>query len=181
MSDLNHTTPVEYLDIPNQPGYRIGTDQSVWSRWLGCPSPRLKDEWHKLKSQRLRDGHIKVTLKGKAALVHRLMLEAFVGPCPPGMQCRHIDGNPANNRIENLAWGTRSENVMDAVRHGTHGALKCKGELNTSAKLATNDVRQIRALLASKTLFQREIGKRFGVCANTIGAIHRGIIWKHVT
>lgn len=48
------------------------------------------------------------------------MLTAFVGPCPPGMMARHRNGNPADNRVENLRWGTQSENMLDAVEHGTH-------------------------------------------------------------
>lgn len=34
--------------------------------------------------------------------------------------CRHLNGNPYDNRLENLAWGTPSENMLDKVRHGTH-------------------------------------------------------------
>jgi len=49
-----------------------------------------------------------------------MVLEAFVGPCPEGMECCHRDGNPANNHVGNLYWGTRSENLYDAVRHGAH-------------------------------------------------------------
>ena len=51
--------------------------------------------------------------------VHRLVLEAFVGPRPAGMECRHLDGDPANNHLENLAWGTSKENGEDMTRHGT--------------------------------------------------------------
>lgn len=50
--------------------------------------------------------------------VHRLVLEAFVGPCPAGMECRHLNGNPSDNRLENLAWGTKRENGYDRVLHG---------------------------------------------------------------
>lgn len=51
---------------------------------------------------------------------HRLVLAAFVGPCPEGQEVRHLDGNPQNNVLNNLAYGTPSENHMDMVRHGTH-------------------------------------------------------------
>lgn len=50
--------------------------------------------------------------------VHVLVLEAFVGPCPPRMECRHLNGNPADNRLENLRWGTRKENSADRKAHG---------------------------------------------------------------
>lgn len=52
--------------------------------------------------------------------VHRLVLEAFVRPRRPGEIARHLDGNARNNSVENLAWGTFSENTADSVEHGTH-------------------------------------------------------------
>jgi len=56
----------------------------------------------------------------KALQVHRLVLEAFVGPCPPGMECCHNDGDPTNNVVTNLRWDTPSANARDRVRHGRH-------------------------------------------------------------
>lgn len=52
--------------------------------------------------------------------VHRLMCEAFYGPCPPGHEVRHLNGVRTDNRIENLRWGTGSENIRDTIEHGTH-------------------------------------------------------------
>lgn len=49
--------------------------------------------------------------------VHTAVLHAFVGPRPTGMVTRHLDGNPANNHLSNLAWGTRAENEADKRRH----------------------------------------------------------------
>jgi hypothetical protein len=68
-------------------------------------------------------GHLQVNLcrDGKPfhVFVHTLVAEAFHGPRPAAMECRHLDGNPANNAVGNLAWGTSSENNLDRVRHGT--------------------------------------------------------------
>ncbi|MET0992976.1 MAG: NUMOD4 motif-containing HNH endonuclease [Mycobacterium sp.] len=58
--------------------------------------------------------------KQTTALVHRLVLFAFVGPCPEGMEALHKCGVPSDNRLVNLAWGTHSENQHDQVSHGTH-------------------------------------------------------------
>lgn len=78
-----------------------------------------------LKRQRAsKQGHLQVHLfksgSVKVKYVHRLVLEAFVGPCPTGMQCRHLNGIADDNRLENLCWGTASEDNYDRVRHGTH-------------------------------------------------------------
>src|SRR5690348_3410561 len=67
------------------------------------------------RSVGLCDGSGKVLQR----LVHHLVLEAFTGYAPQGMETRHLDGNPQNNRLENLKWGTPSENGADRVRHGT--------------------------------------------------------------
>jgi len=69
----------------------------------GYPNARLR-----------RDG------KCRTFYVHRLAGEAFIGPLPKGMVTRHLDGDPMNNRLENLRYGTYSENSRDQVRHGTH-------------------------------------------------------------
>lgn len=57
---------------------------------------------------------------GESRRVHQLVLEAFVGPCPEGMESLHRDDNPANNRLENLRWGSRSENTFDKIENGNH-------------------------------------------------------------
>lgn len=53
--------------------------------------------------------------------VHRLVLESFVGPRPEGMQCLHANGDPGDNRLVNLRWGTKAENWEDAKRHRAAG------------------------------------------------------------
>ena len=68
----------------------------------------------------MTQGHLSVALgRGNSRCVHELVLLAFVGAKPPKHECRHLNGDPADNRLENLAWGTRSENIKDAVAHGT--------------------------------------------------------------
>lgn len=68
-------------------------------------------------------GYLTVALyiDGKRTMrpIHRLVLDAFVGP-EPDLQACHINGSRADNRLENLRWGTNSENQRDSVRHGTH-------------------------------------------------------------
>lgn len=70
------------------------------------------------------NGRRMITLQGKGRLEKRtvssVVLEAFQGPRPAGMQCCHSDGNALNDRIENLRWDSHAENERDKVRHGTH-------------------------------------------------------------
>lgn len=70
-----------------------------------------------------KDGYKTIGLKRngteKRTGVHRLVLRAFVGPCPQGMEARHLDGDPANNALGNLCWSTHVVNESDKVRHGT--------------------------------------------------------------
>jgi hypothetical protein len=58
--------------------------------------------------------------RGKATLsVHSLVAEAFYGPRPEGLECRHLNGNGTDNRADNLEYATHSENLRDKARHGT--------------------------------------------------------------
>lgn len=71
-----------------------------------------------------KTGHLHVSIcaggQRSTMWVHRLVLDAFEGPCPPGLEARHLDGVPSHNQRTNLQWGTRRENHLDRVRHGTH-------------------------------------------------------------
>lgn len=85
-----------------------------------------------LKQSTDRDGYRKVSLyrggKPRQWLVHRLVLITFTGNPPVGHEVLHRDGNPENNRLSNLRWGTRAENIRDQVGHGTHingGKSRC--------------------------------------------------------
>lgn len=61
-----------------------------------------------------------VVLPGRRARVHVLVCEAFLGPRPDGLVTRHLNGNPYDNRVDNLTYGTVSENARDCVEHGGH-------------------------------------------------------------
>lgn len=54
----------------------------------------------------------------KHLTVHALVAAAFLGPRPTDMECRHLNGDPTDNRVANLAWGTSSENGHDVTAHG---------------------------------------------------------------
>lgn len=70
-----------------------------------------------------QDGKIRLWLRGedrrfRSVLLHRAVLEAFIGPRSDGMEACHWDDDPQNNYLYNLRWASRSENMKDRVRNG---------------------------------------------------------------
>lgn len=104
--------------------------------------------------------------------VHRLVLETFIGLRPAGLVCRHLDGDKTNNRLDNLRWGTASENMADQYR--LRERIPSSGELNGSAKLTPALVAEIR--LSAET--QTAIAKRLGVHQSTISLIRSRRRWR---
>jgi hypothetical protein len=98
--------------------YEVSSCGRVWS------VPRLNATGRMLRHAPDKNGYPHVGLhrngEQQQHAVHRLVLDAFVGPLPPGMETRHLDGNSGNACLDNLIYGTRSENILDEVRHGTH-------------------------------------------------------------
>lgn len=176
------STEVEYREIPNFPNYRVGDDGSVQSRRPNRNRKYGKGQWQPLAVRLHQNGYQIVSLyqdgKGIRCFVHRIVLEAFIGPCPPDMQACHNDGNRINNRLANLRWDSRKANERDKIRHGTRKGFG-PGSINGMAKLSEADVLEIRALHASG-LKQREIAERFGVQRSRISQIVNRIGWCHI-
>lgn len=162
-------------------GYYVYDDGRVYSpNMMKFLKPRLVGDL----------GHygyaLKVGDEKKELLAHRLVLILFVGPPPkPDSVCRHLDGNPTNNKVGNLAWGTNKDNSQDAIFHGT----TTRGVKNSMSKLTEGDVLKIKrrwekvSKLYDKpfpTEFCQEVGARFGVSHGTIDAILRGRSWNHI-
>lgn len=101
--------------------------------------------------------------------IHHLVLNAFVGPRPKGRECCHNDGNPANNRLENLRWDTRRANTMDRELHG----VAVRGSRHGCAKLTESQVLAIRADIRSNSA----IAQGYGVCRGTVYAIKSKLRW----
>lgn len=107
---------------------------------------------------------------GRTRHVHTLVLTAFVGPRPDGLEARHKDGNPTNNKLTNLEYATRSQNTLDRKWHnGTRTSV-----------LKPADVRAIRRLLA-RGMPSRAVAEVFKVTPRNIrwiqqGGIHRDVL-----
>lgn len=119
--------PVEWRPVVGFEGlYEVSNTGLVRSidRVLHLSNRTYRRQGVLLKPTVRHRGHLSVSLRRpgskRVVFIHVLVLEAFVGPRPDGMQCCHWDDNPSNNNLSNLRWDTCSANKFDSVRNGTH-------------------------------------------------------------
>lgn len=167
-----YDSTVEYRQIPSFSDNRVGSDGSVWT--LKGEHPKLLKHTHTPK------GYHFVALRNQDGnfvfKVHRLVLDAFVGPRPAGMECCHNDGNKNNNDISNLRWDTPRSNHADRVRHG----FDQRGSKNVSAKLNEEVVIRIRALKRDGHT-NRKVASLVGIDRSVVCRIINGKAWAHVS
>ena len=170
---------VEYRDIPDFPGYRVGSDGSFWSccRQQGYGKGGgtyvvLGDNWRRLKCQRSGWYNI-ITLRGRTMVAHQIVLEVFVGPRPHGMEACHNDGNHTNNAVSNLRWDTHKNNMADRVTHGT----LAKGERHGNAIITEATASAIRAEYAAGGVTQTELAAKYHVSQPLVSCIIRRVLW----
>jgi hypothetical protein len=76
--------------------------------------------------------------------IHHLVLETFVGPRPEGMEARHLNGDYSDNRLRNLTWGTKSENMKDRIKHHPRCKRCDKPLKGRNLMMVTNGKRLVR-------------------------------------
>jgi len=164
---------VEYREIQGFPGYRVGSDGTVWSQRRTYPV------WRKLAGD-IVSGYRRVVLYADGSkrrwFVHRLVLEVFVGPCPEGMEACHGTGIKLDNSTSNLRWDTSTENNLDRIRHGTMPT----GESSGASKLTDDEVMRMKSLWMSEWLGKSELALLFGVTYQQVNNIVSGKHWRHV-
>lgn len=165
--------------ICGESSYRVGIDGSVWSSRVNGYE-HLRGPWRRLKGEAHIRGYIRVSLRCSCGLrrvfVHDLVLEAFVGPCPPGMVARHFpDRDTSNNALANLRWGTPQENAADRDVHGT----MIRGSRSPFAKLTESMVVDIWRL-TNEGHSQKEIAALCGVDHSQVSRVLSGESWSHV-
>jgi transcriptional regulator len=165
--------PEGFRESAKYPGYPVDEDGIVltWRRGRWTPMESRPGSPKRYKRLRLKIGGNKAQ-----AYVHEMILLAFVGPRPPGCtHVRHLNGNPQDNRLSNLCWGTPIENAGDK---STHGTLP-KGEGAYQAKLTERDVIEILRL-RDEGWPSYQIGRFYGVARTTVLAIIFGRSWAHI-
>lgn len=186
----NEKTGVVYrkLAFIGCPFHRVGDDGSVWSKWGqvwgGYKKGSIYGEvskWKRLKGGVYPHTRYEYTVFSEDSKrfwfqVHRLVLLAFVGPCPEGMEACHNNGDRRDNRLENLRWDTRRKNIQDREKHG----MTARGKRHGKSKLTEEDVVKIRHLFGKCGYTSRTLGRMFNVSYMTVyHAVVRNT-WKHV-
>ena len=161
-----------WREIPSLPGYYASNDGSI-GRYSDGNFEVLKS--HDVSKYGHQSIGIKLNGKWKKFAVHRLVLEAFSGPCPKGLQCRHLDDNPRNNHIDNLVWGTAKENAEDKVRNKHH----MHGEKHYNAVISEKEVIEIRRSWKNGSNIV-ELARQYGLTPCGIHDVCVGVSWKHV-
>lgn len=127
-------------------------------------------------------GYFQVSLfknkKRADKLVHHLVLEMYGEPRQKGQVARHLNGNKIDNRIGNLAWGTRKENVEDMRRHDQ--MPNHRGESNGRAKLTERKVKLIRRLRSKQKKSLWFLARKFDMSLYAIWAIVTRRTWRHI-
>lgn len=109
----------EWREIAAWPGYEVSSLGRVRSTKFNFP--RI------ISMAPSRGGYLRVRLwsgnRARQVLVAGLVAEAFLGPRPDGQEVRHYNDDKSNNTVANLLYGTRSQNIYDAVRNGTQAQV----------------------------------------------------------
>lgn len=121
----------EWRPIPGHPGYEASDDGLV--RSLDRLDKAGRQRKGRILKQHLLNGYPAVRINGRSLRVHRLVLLAFEGPCPKGMEACHYNGNPLDNRIENLRWDTHRSNLREANEKARvmRGVKACRRQTRT--------------------------------------------------
>lgn len=182
---------IEWRVIEEFPLYEISNTGTLrsWKKkeraWRNPDaSPGRRDTPVELSGTQTAKGYTAFTLRGEDGkptrrLCHRLVALAFLGP-PPTLNhtdVAHNDGNPGNNKVENLRWATHRDNQLDMFKHGTTKS----GEKSITCKITKSQAVEIRDRVAKEGRgSQALISKELGLSKAQVSRIVNKTRWRHI-
>ena len=119
-----------------------------------------------MRTKKVGNGYFALNLikegKSKTKYIHRLVAETFIDNPNSKDEVNHKDGNKLNNRIDNLEWVTRAENMQHAYKHGLSKSIR-----HTLPKSTREKIENMRR--KGKTL--REISQKFNISKSTVSIL----------
>jgi hypothetical protein len=168
---------MEIRKIPSTIGYAATRDGRIISYHRLEPFA-LKDAAH---PQGYRKVQVKTPEGIKNRLVHRLVLEAWVGPCPDGCVTNHKNGDKADNCLKNLEYCTQSENMAHAYGYGLSPKPPTKrGSDCLLAKMTEEKVLELRAEIDRAPGYLKRLGIKYGLQPAAVSKILLRRTWTHV-
>jgi hypothetical protein len=106
--------------------------------------------------------------------VHRLVMAAFVGPCPDGCEVLHLNGIRTDNKLDNLKYGSHTCNMAFMAEHGTAQY----GENNSFAKFTNAQVKEIRRVWSMGGITIAALAREYNVSRPTIHGVINNKYYK---
>lgn len=170
---------IEWRVVPDWPAYLVSNEGNVY--------------YLSRKRMLVLSSDDKVTLYKNSSQKRpinpgNLVLEAFIGPCPEGMECCHQDDDRRNNSISNVRWGTRADNMADRKKNGLIPNTSHLFGENANHVLLT-EAQVLEAIELRKTIAKarsplywsyQKLGKRYGVTGDAVARAVKGKTWKHL-
>ena len=152
------------------PGYEELYDVSDWGHIWSYKSKRIVGNYNNVRYNNVslhKDGI------GKSVDIHTLVIKAFIGPCPEGIEICHEDGNRHNNFIKNLRYGTGVDNCTDREKHGR----TYRGEKHWKCKLTQEKVEEALARIEAGELL-KDVAQECGISKTHMICIRQSKAWK---
>lgn len=172
-------------EIPNQEEWRLVFDGfyrvSSYGRVFRVAQPNHKGRVFPARELKptLRDGYpaVSISLRGSSRSwkVCQIVMLAFCGPCPEGLQCAHLNGVRTDSHLDNLDYVTNQVNQKHRLNHPSDP----RGEGNPFSRLTNERVKAIRAD-ADSGLSLLKVARKHGVAKSTVFDLKTRRTWKHV-